>query len=135
MEKIKPLRLALLIYDVLRLAALALLVALFTGPGNNTLAGAFPYIVYAAPNCLFPLMSLFLLVRPREHRAYLPLYMAGKALGVMVFMGWMGFQAPLFGVNIAADFPASLWYLGLSLLLFFADIGTILGVYTILRRP
>jgi hypothetical protein len=134
MEKLKPLRLALLIYDALRLAALALLIALFTGPKDNTLAGAFPYIVYAAPNCLFPLMTFFLFLRLREYQAFLPLYMAGKVLGVMVFIGWMSFQAPFLRVNIAADFPASLWYLGLSLLLFFADIGTILGVYIILRR-
>jgi hypothetical protein len=132
--KWKPGRLVLLIYDVFRLLVVAGLIILFTGPGDNTLAGAFPYIVYAAPNCLFPLMALFIFLEPREYRAFLPLYMAGKAVGVMALIGWMSFQAALLRVNIAADFPASLWYLGLSLLLFSADIGTILGAYIILRR-
>ncbi|MDR1210666.1 MAG: hypothetical protein LBK40_00385, partial [Spirochaetaceae bacterium] len=112
----------------------AALITLFTGPGGNTLAGAFPYIVYAAPNCLFPLMALFIVLRAGEYRVFLPLYMAGKAVGVMALIGWLGFQAPFLRVNIAADFPASLWYLGLSLLVFSADIGTIFGAYIILRR-
>jgi hypothetical protein len=134
METLKPLRLALLIYDVFRLLVLAVLVALFAGPKDNTLAGVFPYMIYAAPNCLFPLMSLFLFLKFREYRVFLPLYMAGKTVGAAALIGWMGFQAPLLTVNIAANFPASLWYLALSLLLFSADIGTILGAYIIIRR-
>lgn len=127
-------RLVLVIYDVFRLVVLVFLIALFAGPRGDTFAGAFPYMIYAAPNCLFPLMAFFLFLEPRRYWAFLPLYMAGKALGVMAFISWLGFQAPLLRVNIAVDFPASLWYLGLSLLLFSADIGTILGAYIIVRR-
>jgi hypothetical protein len=134
MEKLKPLQALFLVYDFLRVAAVAALTAFFAGSGDRSLAEVFPYIAHAAPNCLFPLMSFFLLVKPQEHRAYLPLYMAGKTVGIAAFIGWIYFQTPYLQIGLSAGFPVSVWLLGVSFLIFVADIGTIAGVYITMRR-
>jgi hypothetical protein len=90
------LRLAVFIYDCMRLFFLLTLLMIFTGNADGNVgmfqgapAWRFPYMVYAAPNALFPLMSLFLLLRFAESRAFLPLYMTGKLISVAALAGWM----------------------------------------------
>jgi hypothetical protein len=53
---------------------------------------AFPLLVYIAPNALFPLMALFLLLKPEEYRSYIVLYMAGKVLAAAAGVGWVIFS-------------------------------------------
>ena len=53
-----------------------------TGPA------AFSWLVYAAPNALFPLMTLFLWLDTSRYGAYLPLLLAGKCIGVFSLLGW-----------------------------------------------
>ena len=50
-----------------------------------------PYLLYSAPNALFPLMAFFLLIRPREYHAYLSLYIAGKSVALSAALGWLLF--------------------------------------------
>ncbi|MDR0474971.1 MAG: hypothetical protein LBH43_15015 [Treponema sp.] len=88
MREYKPLRAALLVYDFLRLAALALLFAFFS-PLEGALHGRlFPYLVYLTPNALFPLMALFVFIGIREFKNYLPLYLAGKLIMLVTFYVW-----------------------------------------------
>ncbi|MDR1057947.1 MAG: hypothetical protein LBL43_00210 [Treponema sp.] len=86
MEIYRPLRGALFVYELLRLAAL---IGLFTilAPQEGA-GGASPYLVYMTANGLYPLMALFLWRDMNHYRHYLPLYGAGKALGVFCFYIW-----------------------------------------------
>ncbi|MDR2049632.1 MAG: hypothetical protein LBP69_09285 [Treponema sp.] len=93
------LRLGIFFYDSLRVFFLLALLAGVTGdpsgPGGM-FQGApdgirFPYILYAAPNALFPLISLFLLIRPGESAAFIPLYITGKAISIAALAGWVFF--------------------------------------------
>jgi hypothetical protein len=121
------LRLGIFFYDILRvLFLLALLIGVTgdpSGPGGM-FQGApdglrFPYVVYAAPNALFPLMSFFLLIRPGESKAFVPLYMTGKVISVAALVSWA-----LFAFLKLRGFPPFM------LLLFFlgvADLTTVAG--------
>jgi hypothetical protein len=93
------LRLGIFFYDSLRVFFLLALLAGVTGnpsgPGGM-FHGApdgipFPYIIYAAPNALFPLISFFLLIRPVESAAFASLYITGKAISTAALAGWAVF--------------------------------------------
>jgi hypothetical protein len=80
-------------YELLRLLILAVLFVVFSPLEGAAKGEFFPYLVYVSPNALFPLMTLFMWLRPGEYRNYLHLYMAGKLIAVAAFCGW-GFFAP-----------------------------------------
>jgi hypothetical protein len=91
------LRLGIFFYDSLRVFFLLALLSGVTGdpsgPGGM-FQGApdgirFPYILYAAPNALFPLLSFFLLIRPGESAAFIPLYITGKIISTAALAGWI----------------------------------------------
>lgn len=42
----------------------------------------------AAPTALFPLMALFIWLDIDRYNSFLPLYMAGKCIGIFAFLGW-----------------------------------------------
>jgi hypothetical protein len=83
MKTYRPLRAGLFVYECFRLF---FLVAVFTvlRPGE----GLFPWLVYAAPGALFPLMTLFLWLNISRYSAYLPLYAAGKWLSFFTAALW-----------------------------------------------
>jgi hypothetical protein len=114
----------LFIYDLVRLAVLVGLLQVFLSGRENSGAGVFPYLPYAAPNVLFPLMTLFLWADPETHRAYFPLYMAGKTVGIGAFIGWAVFSLSSITVIDNSFFVTAL---GLAVFLVLADIGAILG--------
>jgi hypothetical protein len=78
MEIFRPLRAALFIYECLRLLVLIRVFSVLR-PGG----GEFPWLVYAAPNVLFPLMTLFLWRFFSRCGAYAPLYTAGKSVALV----------------------------------------------------
>jgi len=51
----------------------------------------FPKFLYLAPAALFPLMALFLWLDTSRYRAYLPLFTAGKCIGVFTLLVWIFF--------------------------------------------
>ncbi|MDR0472509.1 MAG: hypothetical protein LBH43_02390 [Treponema sp.] len=51
-------------------------------------AAAFPWLVFMTPTVLFPLMALFLWLDISRYRVYLPLFMAGKGIGIFSLLGW-----------------------------------------------
>jgi hypothetical protein len=95
MDVYRPLRVALFSYELLRLLLLAFSFTFFSSLQAVLKGGAFPYLVYMSSNALFPLISFFLLLRPREFRNYLPLYMAGKTIAVILFYTWAVFSLSL----------------------------------------
>jgi sugar phosphate permease len=50
-------------------------------------------IPFVAVNALFPVMGFFLFVNPQKYREYVPLYAAGKAIGVVAGFAWLLFTA------------------------------------------
>jgi len=90
MNVYKPLRAGLFIYEIVRLFLLVVFMYLATVesgflPAGSNSGGFFPCNVYLSSNALFPLMALFLWLKPEEYRGYLTLYMAGKAIAVVSF--------------------------------------------------
>jgi len=46
------------------------------------------WVLFAASNILFPLMTLFLWLDSSKYEAYLPLYLVGKIVFVFSLLGW-----------------------------------------------
>ena len=78
----------LFFYECLRL----LLLVVFMFLGNPVNGGFFPYLVYLSSNALFPLMVLFVWLRPAEYRNYLSLYITGKIVALVSFYAWQFFS-------------------------------------------
>jgi hypothetical protein len=141
MEIYRPLRGALFFYELLRLAAL---IGLFTilAPPEGT-GGALPYMVYMTANGLYPLMALFLWRDMKRYRHYLPLYGAGKALGVFCFYIWgfvmlksvfeaAGEGSPFFMAPIRRFLD--LLRLGGSFLISLGDLFSLLGCWILYSK-
>ncbi|MDR2109865.1 MAG: hypothetical protein LBP32_01010 [Spirochaetaceae bacterium] len=132
MEIYRPLRMVLFTYDLIRLIVmigfLTSLMPLWGGGENG-----FPHLVYMVPNALFPLMTLFLRANLNLHRAYLPLYMAGKSIAAGATVGWMVFS--LARIDILSLLNNAVFFAGLACTVFFAlaDMGTILGARVLLK--
>ncbi|MDR1388533.1 MAG: hypothetical protein LBJ31_00960 [Treponema sp.] len=115
----KSMRVLLFAYDCLRLFFL-LAILLPLSDFDPPRAGI-PLLMYAAPNALFPLMSLFLLIRFEASKQYIPLYATGKLVVLACVVVWLffdlhlaGMRRPLFWAFIGA---ADLGSLGVMALL------------------
>ena len=92
MDVYRPLRAGLFFYECLRL--FLLVVFLFvTTMGNGLSVMGFPYLVYLSSNALFPMMVLFVWLRPEDHWNYLGLYIAGKIIALVTFYLWQIFSS------------------------------------------
>ncbi|MDR1929874.1 MAG: hypothetical protein LBQ44_04505 [Treponema sp.] len=102
MKEYRAVRTIIFIYDCSRLLFLLSLISAFlfvnpAGPagmfrGSPGIMGlSFPFLVYAAPNALFPLMSFFLMVRFELSKAYIPLYITGKLIVLSAAAVWFFF--------------------------------------------
>ena len=47
-----------------------------------------PWLAFTAPGAMFPLMTLFLWIDFSRFKTYLPLYIAGKCIGIFSILGW-----------------------------------------------
>jgi hypothetical protein len=57
---------------------------MFILPGES----AIPWLAFASPGALFPLMALFLWLDIRRYNTYIPLYIAGKCIGILSLVGF-----------------------------------------------
>jgi hypothetical protein len=136
MDVFKPLRAVFFVYEMLRLLTLAVFFAVFSPLEGAVKGGIFPFLVYVTPNALFPLMTLFMWLRPKDYRNYLPLYMAGKVIAAAAFYGWGIFALsspalePLRIANWAEVFVLS----GGSFVLNLFDVFSILGSWVLSRK-
>ncbi|MCL2609433.1 MAG: hypothetical protein FWD94_05985 [Treponema sp.] len=87
MATFRPHLLLLCMYEVARFT---FLVGAFLG---SNLGGTtpFPLLPLITPGALFLLMSLFLLIDTPRYRAFCPLFLIGKALGIVVTLLWVVF--------------------------------------------
>ncbi|GHT96035.1 hypothetical protein FACS1894141_5680 [Spirochaetia bacterium] len=137
MNVYRPLRVTLFFYDLLRLIVLLQLWMSFapligdSGFSGDVTAGGFPALVYIAPNGLFPLMALFLWRRLSEYKAYITLYIAGKIISIVVFLGW--FISSLQTIALAIN-EETLLVLGGWLFLTFLDAFSVLGAFLLKNR-
>ena len=123
----RVLRAALFCYEVIRF--LLLVVFLYIAPQENIYGTFFPYMVYLSVNALFPLMALFVWLRPEEYRNYLTLYMAGKIIGTVSFFVWEIFSS-LGAAEIENQAPGIV-LLGGSIFLHLADTLSVWGAWTL----
>jgi len=143
MEALKPLRAGLFIYEVFRF--LLLIVFLFIAPLNDRFTGEgfgngvlIPYSVYLSANALFPLMALFVMLKPLEYRNYLNLYMAGKIIGGISFYV-REFFSRLRGTPVTLEINSGntvmvLVLFGCIFLIGLADILSIWGAWTLKNK-
>jgi hypothetical protein len=144
MDIYRPLRWVVFLYELFRLG---LLVGFFAVLAPREEAGAvFPYVVYVTANGLYPLMALFIWRDLEQYRNYLPLYGAGKILGVFCFYLWGFFMVQSFFGGSGAENSLfmdplrqsrGLLRLGGSLLISLGDLFSVLGcwiLYSKLRR-
>ena len=87
MERYKPLRTALCVYEGMRL--IFLVWAYMTVQPEGEIL--FPWLTLITPGALFFLMALFWLINMKRHRVYSPLYLAGKGIGIITTMFWLFF--------------------------------------------
>ena len=131
MDVYRPLRGGFFFYECLRLLLLIMFLAI--APTEGSMIGAFfPYTVYLSANALFPLMTLFIWLRPEEYRNYPTLYMAGKIIGVVSFLAWGLFSSREYtGVESAVK---ALVLLGGSVFLCLVDILSVWGAWMLKKK-
>jgi hypothetical protein len=122
-----PLRLSLFIYDLIRLIMLISLLSVFGLPRAEGEGGVFPYLVYAVPQALFPLMTLFIWIQFPAYESYIFLYIAGKTIGIVSFFAWIivSFQNIL--VALTTNIRGTPVIVGSALLLALTDALSIWG--------
>jgi len=137
MDVYRPLRAGLFFYEIFRLLVLAIFLVLTPMEGNSAMGSSgsafyFPYVVYLSSNALFPLMALFIWLRPEEHLNYLPLYMAGKIISGVSFYVWEIFSSRQFlGMENVA---MGLILIGGTAFLSLIDIVSVWGAWTLKNR-
>jgi hypothetical protein len=104
-----------------------------TAEGSGT-ENFFPYVVYTAPNALFPLMALFLLLHLEAYRPYLSLYMAGKTVSAASATVWLIFFSRNIPSILYTGEIQALVFLGMVVIFVFADVLSIGGVWFLRNR-
>jgi hypothetical protein len=123
----RPLRLVVFIYDSARLVVMTSLLIRFAQPASSHDGGVFPYVFYAAPNGLFPLMSFFLCVNLGAYKPFISLYMAGKILAVVSVFAWLLFSLPRISASFFEAGRSIFIVAGTALLLAAGDALSVLG--------
>jgi hypothetical protein len=134
MDVYRPLRAVLFFYELARLVLVVGAAAGFMAAEGNEPDKFFPYLVYAVPNALFPLMALFLWFRLEAYQPYLPLYMAGKTIVVVSAVVWLVFSFRVIPELLYSGGIQTLMSLGTVCLLVFTDLFSILGTWFLRSR-
>jgi len=132
----KPLRIVLFSYELLRLLFLAAMLSLFPTAQSALSGGIFPYLAYFSANALFPLIALFLVLKPLENRNYLPLFMAGKTIAVVLYFYWIVFSFQFESESLRGVPPVMIMvYLTGIFIICLVDILSIFGIWIINKKP
>jgi hypothetical protein len=120
----RSLRFGLFIYECLRV--FPLMGAFIALQASNSTAT--PWLIYAAPCALFPLMALFLWLDNLRYRNYLPLLLAGKCVSVTVLLVWFIVSRQVIMIE---DFSNSVVFI--ELILLSGDLLSIAAVLLIMK--
>jgi len=124
----RPLRAGLFIYECLRL--LILVFFLLFSSLESAISGS--YTVYMSSNALFPLMALFIWLRPDEYINYSSLYIAGKLVFLVSFYLWEIFNLRDFVRD--ENFTRNIVLLGGGALISLADMLSVWGAWVISKK-
>jgi hypothetical protein len=129
MDVYRPLRTALFIYECVRLLLLVGFLC-FAPPGSAENGISFPYLAFLSSNVLFPLMALFVWLRPGEYSNYLTLHIAGKIVTVVLFYVWefISFR------QVFENLIRSLILLGGCAFISFVDILSVWGAWVLKNK-
>jgi hypothetical protein len=133
MEIYRPLRLILFIFDLIRLTVMISLFMAFVPAGTGD-GKIFPYLFYAVPNGLFPLITLFLWLKLKSYKPYIALYIAGKILAVVAVFTWIVFSIPSIDQALSVNAQRIFIIMGTTLLLALGDALTVLGGVMLKKR-
>ena len=128
----RPLRAGLFIYECFRIFILVLFLLLASVETSIDGNYSGTYSVYMSSNALFPLMALFLWLKPEEYINYSLLYTAGKIIALISFYVWEIFSFREFAIN--GDLTKSLVLLGGGALLSLADMLSVWGAWVINKK-
>jgi hypothetical protein len=128
MDVHRPLGAGLFIYECLRL--LILVFFLLFASLESAISGS--YTVYMSSNALFPLMALFIWLRPDEYSNYSALYIAGKLVFLVSFYSWEIFTLRDFVRD--ENFMKNIVLLGGGALISLADMLSIWGAWAINKK-
>ena len=135
MDEYKPLRLTVFSFDVLRLLFLAGVLAFSSAIEAIAKGGFFPYAAYLSSNALFPLIGFFLFLNLAGYRNYLPLYMAGKTIAVVLFYIWAVFTLPFeTGFMTRESYIEGMVLLGGSFFISLGDMLSVFGIWVINKK-
>jgi len=73
----------LLIYEVIRIIIIANLLIFMAADESF-----FILMIFAVQGTVFPIMALFLCLNTVRYREYIPLYIAGKTVGILAIICW-----------------------------------------------
>ena len=76
-------KIGLFVYECIRILLLTLILII-----KGTEEGFLIRILFTAPSALFPLMALFILLDAKRYKVYLPLFIAGKSIGIFLEALW-----------------------------------------------
>jgi hypothetical protein len=97
MVLIRILKPGLFTYECVRTFVLAVTLVFLLPETTSSI----PWLAFAAPGVLFPLMALFIMLDVSRYKVYLPLFIAGKFACIFSLLSW----SLIFGNNtIAAEF-------------------------------
>jgi hypothetical protein len=82
MGMIRLLKPVLFFYECVRVLIMAVYMVFQSFEAN------IPIIAYTVPVVLFPLMALFIWLDVSRYKAYLPLFAAGKCIGILSLLIW-----------------------------------------------
>ncbi len=102
---------------------------LFTS-SESAISGS--YTVYMSSNALFPLMALFIWLRPDEYINYSSLYIAGKLVFLVSFYLWEIFTLRDFVRD--ENFMKNIVLLGGGALISLADMLSVWGAWAISKK-
>jgi hypothetical protein len=122
---------ALFIYECVRVIVLSFTLV-YQLPGGSS---ALPWMSFTVNGALFPLMALFIWLDISRYKQYLPLFIAGKCIGVLSLLGWLIIFRQITMINELSGvyIIAELFFLSGDLLAFgivffmFKDIGKLEG--------
>ena len=105
MKIIQFVKAALFTYEFIRIMAFISVLILQRNEPNLLVK-----MIFAAPSVLFPLMALFIWLDTNLYKAYLPLFIAGKCIGIFILLGWsiVFQQVTIFGRLYGFAIPAEL---------------------------
>ena len=82
MRMVNILKPALFIYECVRI------ILAFTLVLKQPVSSAVLWLAFTANGALFPLMAMFIWLDVSRYRPYLPLFIAGKCIGIFSLLGW-----------------------------------------------